>query len=95
MMIMKSLRNGTKSFILYLTSADGNGRTSRLLMNYQLLANGFPAISIAKEKRLEYFNTLEAYAVEGNLAPFAEMVANLTEYQLDCYLEMSGAAQNI
>ena len=28
---------------------DGNGRTSRLIMNYQLLANGFPAVSIAKE----------------------------------------------
>ena len=69
---------------------DGNGRTSRLLMNYQLMANGFPAISIAKENRLEYFNALEAYAVEGNLAPFAEMVANLTGHQLDCYLEMAG-----
>ena len=54
------------------------------------MANGFPAISIAKENRLEYFNALEAYAVEGNLAPFAEMVANLTGHQLDCYLEMAG-----
>lgn len=43
--------------------SDGNGRTSRLIMNYQLMTNGFPAISIAKETRLEYFNTLEAYAV--------------------------------
>ena len=33
---------------------------------------------------------MEVYAVEGNLAPFAEMVANLTEHQLDCYLEMAG-----
>lgn len=74
---------------------DGNGRTSRLLMNYQLMANGFPAISIAKENRLEYFNALEAYAVEGNLAPFAEMVANLTVHQLDCYLEMAGAGQEM
>lgn len=49
---------------------DGNGRTSRLIMNYQFLTNGFPAVSIAKENRLEYFNTLECYAVEGNLAPF-------------------------
>lgn len=69
---------------------DGNGRTTRLLMNYQLMANGFPAISMAKENRSEYFKTLEAYAVEGNVVPFAEMVANLTEHQLDCYLEMAG-----
>lgn len=68
---------------------DGNGRTSRLIMNYQLLANGFPAVSIAKENRLEYFNTLECYAVEGNLAPFADMIAQLVEQQLDRYLKMA------
>lgn len=68
---------------------DGNGRTSRLIMNYQLLANGFPAVSIAKEDRLEYFNTLETYAVEGNLTPFADMVAQLVEQQLDRYLKMA------
>ncbi len=56
---------------------DGNGRTSRLIMNYQLLANGFPAVSIAKENQLEYFNTLETYAVEGDLRLFAEMIAGL------------------
>ena len=74
---------------------DGNGRTSRLLMNYQLMANGFPPISIAKENRLEYFNALEDYAVQGNLIPFAEMVANLTEHQLDCYLNMAGVGQGM
>ncbi len=67
---------------------DGNGRTSRLIMNYQLLANGFPAVSIAKENRLEYFNTLETYAVEGNLTPFADMIAGLVDQQLECYLKM-------
>lgn len=56
---------------------DSNGRTSRLKMNYQLMTEGFAPISIAKENRLEYFNTLEAYTVEDNLNPFAEMVAEL------------------
>ena len=72
---------------------DGNGRTSRLIMNYQLLANGFPAVSIAKENRLDYFNMLEAYAVEGNLTPFAEMIAGLVEQQLDRYLAMAAPEQ--
>ncbi|WP_334309431.1 Fic family protein [Enterocloster bolteae] len=26
---------------------DGNGRTFRLIMNYQLMTNGFPPVSIA------------------------------------------------
>lgn len=67
---------------------DGNGRTSRLIMNYQLMAHGFPAISIAKEKRLEYFKALEVYSVSGDIAPFAEMVAEITNTQLDRYLGM-------
>ena len=65
---------------------DGNGRTSRMLMNYQLMDGGFLPISIAKESRLEYFEALEAYAVDGNLTPFAEMVAALEEARLDEYL---------
>lgn len=72
---------------------DGNGRTSRLLMNYQLLAQGFAPVSIAKENRLDYYNALEAYAVDGDLAPFTEMVAALEEKQLDRYIAMAGQAE--
>lgn len=65
---------------------DGNGRTSRMLMNYQLMLDGFLPVSIAKESRLEYFEALEAYAVDGDLTPFAEIVAALEEKRLDEYL---------
>lgn len=65
---------------------DENGRTSRLLMNYQLMYAGFLPVSIAKEDRLEYYNTLEAYATLGNLEPFADLIAELEEKQLDIYL---------
>lgn len=65
---------------------DGNGRTSRLLMNYQLMYAGFLPVSIAKEDRLEYYNELEAYATLGNLEPFADLIAELEEKQLDIYL---------
>lgn len=65
---------------------DGNGRTSRMLMNYQLMREGFLPVSIAKEDRLSYFETLEEYAVNGNLTPFAEMIVALEERRLDEYL---------
>lgn len=65
---------------------DGNGRTARMIMNYQLMASGFLPVSIAKENRLEYFEALEAYAVNGDLSPFAEMIALLEEQRLDEYL---------
>ena len=67
---------------------DGNGRTSRLLMNYQLLSQGFLPVSIAKEDRLNYYNTLEEFATKGNLEPFADFVAELEEQRLDEYLKM-------
>ena len=67
---------------------DGNGRTSRLLMNYQLLSYGFLPVSIDKETRLEYYNYLEEYAVNGNLQPFADLIADLEEKHLDEYLKL-------
>ena len=65
---------------------DGNGRTARMLMNYQLMLAGFLPISVAKEQRLEYYDALEAYAVRGELDSFADMVAALEEARLDEYL---------
>ena len=57
-----------------------------MILNYQLMAGGFLPVSIAKENRLEYFEALETYAVEGNLEPFADMIAALEERRLDEYL---------
>lgn len=65
---------------------DGNGRTARMLMNYQLMFYDFLPVSIAKEDRLPYFEALEAYAVGGRLASLAEMVATPEEDRLDEYL---------
>lgn len=65
---------------------DGNGRTSRMIMNYQLMLNGFLPVSVAKENRLEYFDALEAYAVNGNLEPFSEMIAGLEKQRLEEYV---------
>lgn len=89
----KSILNGIElaawthaEFVRIHPFLDGNGRTSRLLMNYQLLKNGFLPVSVAKEDRLDYYNALDKYAAEGDLQPFIELVATLEEKQLDKYL---------
>ncbi len=61
---------------------DGNGRTARLIMNYQLMISDFLPISIRKEDRLHYFETLEQYASDGNLQPFSDLIADLEEKQI-------------
>lgn len=67
---------------------DGNGRTARLIMNYQLMSCGFLPISIAKENRLDYYKALDKYATEGFLDDFINMIAELEEMQLDKYISL-------
>ena len=66
--------------------ADGNGRTSRLIMNYQLMVHGFLPVSIPKDLRLDYFETLESYAVNGDLNPFTNIIADIEEARLNWYI---------
>lgn len=66
---------------------DGNGRASRLIMNYQLMVNGFLPIDIPAQRRLEYYDALEQYAMTGNLTPFADMIAGLELPALDYYID--------
>ena len=60
-----------------------------MIMNYQLLLSGFQAVDIKKEDRLSYYETLEAYAVQGDLQPFTEMIAGLEEQRLDEWLALA------
>lgn len=44
---------------------DGNGRTCRLLLNYELLKNNLPPVVIAKEDRVKYFEFLRNNDITG------------------------------
>ena len=44
---------------------DGNGRTGRLLINYELLKNIFPPVVIAKDDRVKYFEFLRNADING------------------------------
>ncbi|XP_054904961.1 protein adenylyltransferase FICD [Poeciliopsis prolifica] len=64
---------------------DGNGRTSRLLMNLVLMQARYPPITIRKEQRAEYYATLNT-ANEGDVRPFIRFIAKCTEITLDTLL---------
>ena len=49
---------------------DGNGRTSRLLMNLELMKDGFPPVILSVEKRLEYYEALDTAHTKGNYTYF-------------------------
>jgi Fic family protein len=69
---------------------DGNGRASRMIMNSQLMSSGWQPVSVPKEERLRYFEALEAFAVGGDIQPFAAFVAALEEKELDRMIELIG-----
>lgn len=47
---------------------DGNGRTGRLLINYEMLRNNLPPIVIPAEERAEYFELLQNEDIDGMTA---------------------------
>ncbi|XP_055390030.1 protein adenylyltransferase Fic [Condylostylus longicornis] len=74
---------------------DGNGRTSRLLMNTILMRAGYPPIIIPKQLRHRYYNYLQL-ANEGDIRPFIRFIAECTGRTLDLYLwSTSNLAQPI
>ncbi len=74
---------------------DGNGRTSRLIMNYVLIQEGYLPISISKESKMEYYKTLDFYATQKDINPFADLIAELEEKRLDFYISQIDRVKNI
>lgn len=68
---------------------DGNGRTSRLLMNLRLIQAGYPPVIIKVEDRHKYYEALEI-ANSGDIRPFIRFIAQCTESSLDGYLDSMG-----
>ena len=62
---------------------DGNGRTARLLLNFELMKNNYPAIIIEIEEREKYFDALEVGNLSGNWDKFTEFVREKCEERID------------
>ena len=69
---------------------DGNGRTSRLIMNLILLQNGFPITNISSQNELrdEYYKSLEIAQSKDNKEVFHRFIARNVKDSLVKYLEI-------
>lgn len=69
---------------------DGNGRTSRLLMNLYLLRHGYAIISLKGDalSKIAYYTALETSHVDGNRESFAQLVAEAERNSLTSYLNL-------
>lgn len=66
---------------------DGNGRVSRISMNFILMKAGFPPAIIRNENRQDYYKAL-GEADKGNLQPFIELVADEVKRSLEIMINV-------
>ena len=71
---------------------DGNGRTSRLVMNLILIKNGFVIANIKGDtaSRMTYYNALETAQADADKTNFLELVAETELQALERYLSIIG-----
>ncbi|WP_103667848.1 Fic family protein [Pseudanabaena sp. BC1403] len=69
---------------------DGNGRTSRLIMNLILLQYGFPLAIIGGDydSRMAYYDALEKVQTENNKEDFILLIAEKVLFALERYINM-------
>lgn len=67
---------------------DGNGRTARLLMNFELMRRGYLPVIIQVEQRLAYYEALDTAHTRGDYRAFIELVASLEQAALQHHLRV-------
>ena len=72
---------------------DGNGRTSRLLMNLYLLRNGYTLVNLKGDDKAKvaYYTALESSHVDKHPQAFQQLVAEAEAASLRRYLTVLGA----
>jgi Fic family protein len=73
---------------------DGNGRTGRLLLNFELMKFDYPPAVIRKEDRLAYYDALDEACVTGDHSSITRLVAEAVQRTLDTYLDLLGLRED-
>jgi len=67
---------------------DGNGRTARLLLNLELMKNGYPPVVIRSAIRIKYYESLDKAHTTKQYEDFISLVAEEENVSLDMYLKL-------
>ena len=67
---------------------DGNGRTGRLLMNFELMQNGYPPINVKFTDRKRYYDAFDSFSRNQNATPMTNLIAEYVTERLEQYLRV-------
>lgn len=64
---------------------DGNGRTGRLIMNLDLIRNGYPPINVKFTDRKRYYDAFDAYYRDNDPTPMTDLIAEYVNARFEDY----------
>ena len=69
---------------------DGNGRTGRLILNLELIRNGFPPINVKFTDRKRYYDAFDTFYRDNDAGAMIDLIAEYVDERLDEYLIVLG-----
>lgn len=69
---------------------DGNGRTGRLVLNLELIRNGYPSINVKFADRKRYYDAFDEYYRDGKADAMINLIGEYVNERLSKYLEIIG-----
>lgn len=66
---------------------DGNGRLTRLILNYYLMKAGYIPITIPLTLREEYFKNIDTFKIEKNIEPLTNFIMKLLNERYEKLIE--------
>lgn len=67
---------------------DGNGRTGRLVLNLDLMQNGYPPINVKFTDRKKYYEAFDIYHNDYDAGKMVELIAGYVDERLGQYMEI-------